>query len=33
MTKRNVWQHVGFTEGNEDELYEALKKVQAAPAK
>jgi cytochrome c biogenesis protein CcmG/thiol:disulfide interchange protein DsbE len=25
-----VWEHVGFTEGNEDELYEAVKKVAAA---
>ncbi len=31
--KEIVWQHVGFTEGNEDELYEALKKMQATPSK
>jgi cytochrome c biogenesis protein CcmG/thiol:disulfide interchange protein DsbE len=27
--KEIVWQHVGFAEGNEDELYEALKKIAA----
>jgi len=27
-----VWQHVGFAEGNEDELYEMIKKVAAADA-
>ncbi len=31
--KEIVWQHVGFAEGNEDEIYEALKKLQATPAK
>jgi thiol-disulfide isomerase/thioredoxin len=30
--KEIVWQHVGYVEGNEDELYEEVKKV-AAPAK
>jgi cytochrome c biogenesis protein CcmG/thiol:disulfide interchange protein DsbE len=30
--KEIVWQHVGFVEGNEDELYEEVKKV-SAPAK
>ena len=28
--KEIVWQHVGFTEGNEDELYEEVKKVAKA---
>ena len=27
--KEIVWQHVGFAEGNEDELYEEVKKVSA----
>jgi cytochrome c biogenesis protein CcmG, thiol:disulfide interchange protein DsbE len=27
--KEIVWQHVGFTEGNEEELFEALKKISA----
>jgi cytochrome c biogenesis protein CcmG/thiol:disulfide interchange protein DsbE len=27
-----VWQHVGFAEGNEDELYEVVKKTAAADA-
>jgi cytochrome c biogenesis protein CcmG, thiol:disulfide interchange protein DsbE len=31
--KEIVWQHVGFAEGNEEELYEAVKKVIATPAK
>jgi len=30
--KEIVWQHVGYVEGNEDELFEEVKKV-AAPAK
>ncbi len=30
--KEIVWQHVGFAEGNEDELFDEVKKV-AAPAK
>jgi cytochrome c biogenesis protein CcmG/thiol:disulfide interchange protein DsbE len=30
--KEIVWQHVGFAEGNEDELYEQVKKV-SAPSK
>ena len=30
--KEIVWQHVGFVEGNEDELYEEVKKV-AVPVK
>ena len=25
-----VWQHVGYVDGNEDELYEELKKIAAA---
>jgi len=25
--KEIVWQHVGFSEGNEDEIYEAVKKI------
>jgi len=31
--KEITWQHVGFSEGNEEELYEAVKKLLATPSK
>jgi cytochrome c biogenesis protein CcmG, thiol:disulfide interchange protein DsbE len=30
--KEIVWQHVGFAEGNEEELFEAVKKASAVPS-